>query len=117
MRNAEGKWIGDRIKELLTMSHETKNIILLGDFNAWKGGPHEYLNDFLYLLPKTNGDVTVINGTNKLDWIYITSELRKRVTKDSCFVIRPHHYKETDSEFKENYSDHFPIFLDLRIEN
>ncbi len=114
MRNAEGKWIGDRIKELLAISNETKNIILLGDFNESTGGAHSYLNDFLYLLPKQNGDVTVVNGTNKLDWIYITPELKNRVTKNSCFVIRPYHYKESEAEFKENYSDHFPIFMDLK---
>jgi hypothetical protein len=73
------------------------------------------LDDFLYLLPKENGDVTVVHGANKLDWIYITPELRNRVAKNSCFVIRPHHYKESEAEFKENYSDHFPIFVDLNV--
>jgi len=117
MRNAEGKWIGDRIKELLAISNETKNIILLGDFNESIRGAHNNLDDFLYLLPKENGDVTVVHGTNKLDWIYITPELIKRVGKNSCFVIRPHHYKESDAEFKENYSDHFPVFMDFKVEN
>ena len=117
MRNAEGKWVGDRIKELLNIPHETQNIILLGDFNEDKGWTHKYLNNFMYLLPKENGDVTVVNGENKLDWIYITSELRKRVSKESSFVIRPYHYKETDSVFKKNYSDHFPVFIDIKIDN
>ena len=117
MRNAEGKWIGDRIKELLAISDETKNIILLGDFNESIGGAHNNLDDFLYLLPKENGDVTVVHGTNKLDWIYITPELRNRVAKNSCFVIRPHHYNESEAEFKENYSDHFPVLMDFKVGN
>jgi hypothetical protein len=89
----------------------------LGDFNGEPGfPPHPQLQEgnYLHLLPKENGDNTGVMGYYPLDHCYVTQDTKDKLPKQSTFVIRPEHYGETPEEFHATYSDHCPIFIDLK---
>ena len=109
---AEGEWLRAKIIEFLENPLEPNDIILLGDLNGEPGfAPHPQLQQggYIYPLPKENGDVTHVNGSN-IDWFYVTPPVIDKLPKYSTFVIRPGHYDETPEEFKATYSDHLPVF-------
>ncbi len=84
----------------------------MGDLNGEPGfAPHPQLQQggYIYPLPKENGGVTHVNGSN-IDWFYVTTSVIDKLPKYSTFVIRPGHYDETLGEFDATYSDHLPVF-------
>jgi parallel beta-helix repeat protein len=112
---AEGEWLRAKVVDFLNDPREPNDIILLGDLNGTPGNPpHPQLQygGHLHLLPKENGDSTHVNG-NGIDHFYVTADAKEKIPKESTYVIRPEHYGETPYEFRETYSDHYPIFIDM----
>jgi hypothetical protein len=117
MRIAEGTWLRTKIAEFLADPDEPNDIILLGDLNGAPGTPpHPQLQEgnILHLLPKENGNITHVNGTAQIDHCYVTQDANDKLPKQSAFVIRPEYYGETSLQFDETYSDHYPVFIDLK---
>jgi endonuclease/exonuclease/phosphatase family metal-dependent hydrolase len=117
IRTAEGIWLRTKIAEFLADPDEPNDIILLGDLNGAPGTPpHPQLQEgnILYLLPKENGDITHVNDRSQIDHCYVTQDANDKLPKHSAFVIRPEYYGETPLQFDETYSDHYPVFIDLK---
>jgi endonuclease/exonuclease/phosphatase family metal-dependent hydrolase len=114
----EGTWVRLKIIEYLEDVYETDEIFLMGDYNGSPGtAPCNELHegDILSTLPKENGNNTSAIGNFPIDWFDVTKAAKERVPKQSTFVIRPQYYGETDAEFEATYSDHFPVFADIKI--
>ena len=121
VRAVEGDWLRLKTIEYLEDPRAVHEIVCLGDTNGtvrqsdgFMGAPNPQLSEGGYLsyLNKENGDVTFILGT-RLDHIFVTEQMKPRLAKETCFVIRPSHYGETNTQFRETYSDHFPVFIDI----
>jgi endonuclease/exonuclease/phosphatase family metal-dependent hydrolase len=117
IRAAEGIWLSELIEALAEDPHEPLDFLLLGDFNDEPGKPpHLSLleTNRLHLLPKKNGDITHVSG-NRIDHIYLSPSLSRNSHEESCFVVRPEYYNETPTDFRATYSDHLPVFVDIRL--
>jgi hypothetical protein len=115
MRASEGSWLSTRVLELLTTPGEPQDIIVVGDLNGQPGSPpHPTLQQgrVLFLLPKENGDITTTNS-RKVDHCYVSPAAQDKLLKQSTFVFRPEHYRETTSYFRDTYSDHYPVLVEL----
>jgi len=116
IRAAEGTWLRTKIIEFLEDPQGPNEIFLLGDLNGEPGTPpHPQLQEgnILNLLPKENGNSTHIRG-GQIDHCYVTQAGKDRLPKQSAFVIRPEYYGQTPAQFRETYSDHYPIFIDFK---
>ena len=119
IRNSEAIWLRTKTIELLGNPDETNDIVLLGDFNSHPGStPHLSLEkgNILDLLPKENWRMNSTGFGGEIDHCFVTQGAKHRLSKETTFVIRPEHYGETWGQFRETYSDHFPIFIDLEPE-
>jgi len=115
VRKKEGVWLRTKVQELLGTKGESRDIILLGDFNGEPpDSPHMSLQQErrLSLLAKENGNVTCFRGIN-IDHIYVTVSLKPSLRKPSSYVIRPEYFGETHKQFEATYSDHFPVYVDV----
>jgi len=111
IRTSEGIWLRNKIEEFLYDPVEPKDIILMGDLNGLLGNPpHLSLQEgnILHLLPKDGAPI---------DHFYVTQGARDKILKQRAFVILPEHYGETPAQFRETYSDHYPIFIDFKPES
>jgi endonuclease/exonuclease/phosphatase family metal-dependent hydrolase len=124
IRNTEGYWLANYVASLLAKPSETKNVLLMGDFNGetpvegqTPPAPHNGLvsGDDLSNVVKRNGDITMYAGTATVDHIYVTPAVRDRLSNPTSFVIRPEYYGESGTDFRASYSDHLPVFVDFSI--
>ena len=124
IRNTEGYWLANYVASLLAKSAETKNVLLMGDFNGLTPvdgqtppPPHNGLvsGGDLSNVVKRNGDITTYAGNGTIDHIYVTPAARDRLSNPTSFVIRPEYYGESGEDFRATYSDHLPVFVDLSI--
>lgn len=113
IRIAESIWLRTKIIELLENPDESKDIVLLGDFNWRVDSTFDYTlqeGKILHRIPKEN------ETWSPPDHCYVTQGAKDKLPKQSAFVIRPEHYRETSTQFEETYSDHYPIFIDFQPE-
>jgi len=80
IRNTEGYWLANYVASLLAKPSETKNVLLMGDFNGatpvegqTAPAPHNGLvsGSDLSNVVKRNGDITMYAGTATVDHIYV----------------------------------------------
>lgn len=119
-REYEGDAVQSYVQSLLMDVDESPNIIVLGDFNATPPNePHPQLeeNGLLGMLEKANSQNTGVlsSGNANIDHIYASMSILGQITNQSAFVILPEHYAETPEEFEAVYSDHSPVFIDIKL--
>ncbi len=119
-REYEGDAVRLYVESLLMDVSETPNIFVAGDFNALpETEPHPQLqeNAVLGMLSKSNSQNTGVlsSGNANIDHIYSSTSIYGQISAKSAFVILPEHYDETAQEFEAIYSDHSPVFVDVKL--
>lgn len=115
IRSRQGLWLASYIAEL-TRDSEAQPLILVGDMNGKSisgHAPHDGIvsTGIMSNVPKRNGEATTLKG-NGIDTFYANRFAMSKLLQPSAFVIRNDFYGETPEQFRETYSDHFPVFID-----
>ncbi len=123
-REAEAGILRQYLEDLRGVEHEDRDILVLGDFNHPHGAPaHEVFGrgEFIHYLTSDVGP-TILHYDSPIDHIAVTSELSEAVIVDSFRIhndavpygtLPERLLAESKDRWRRNYSDHFPVTLDL----
>jgi endonuclease/exonuclease/phosphatase family metal-dependent hydrolase len=115
MQRAEGKWLLARVIELLDSGDVGREITVIGDTNGEPDNvPSTELVEggVLYRLDNVNGEETDTRG-RRVDHCYVTEDSHARIKDEKAAVFGPAYYGETRTEFRDTYSDHYPLLVDV----
>jgi endonuclease/exonuclease/phosphatase family metal-dependent hydrolase len=122
-RQWQGTFYRKLVLEMLKVDANPKSILLVGDFNGEPGAsPHNTIQPEseplkLHLLKKSDDGGTCVDVKEDIDHIYVTDSTMKRLCEKKSHVIRPTLYNETRKTFNQVYSDHLPVFVDIKAFN
>ncbi len=110
----EGLWIAERVGELQGDPDEVRDIILIGDTNGEPDAPPDVqlLGNGL-LMRLANEDITDVRD-RCVDHCYATGTAYEKFPLQSAMIVGPDFYSETNSVFRETYSDHYPVIVDFK---
>ena len=119
VRAAEAAWLAERTAERAERDGGCISLVM-GDFNAEpEDEVHRILREqgLLTLLPKRNGAVTQIPFGFHFDHAYAGTSILGAVEGGNSVIIRPELYGDSRRTTLMTYSDHLPVYVDLRAED
>lgn len=117
-REYEGLALNRYVTELLAAPNETHRIFIIGDYNGQPGAPPEAqltTDDLMIAVPSENGDLTSADTVSSIDHITGTPEAMALIPDESLFVVRPRFYGETNRDFRNTYTDHLPLLMEIAL--
>jgi len=120
-RKTQGTFYRQLVLKMLENKTYPTTIFLVGDMNGKPGqSPHTTIQPKsekkrLHLIHKFDKKGTSIHGSSDIDHIYASNTAWSRIANKISYVIRPEHYNEPASKFKQICSDHLPVFVDVNL--